>query len=147
MPFVTKYDFAIITNYPELKGYLEQQLRKLGRIREVDSPLRPPYYSYYITLKQAPDIIDWAKRDNREYLHINSDGGGCFVSPLSVTVGKLPKPGTTECSFNFDLSLDSRSVPLGKHDEALVKHCIDEFVQRLGKGIVTHFSGAQRRWK
>ncbi len=41
------YDFATITNYPELKGYLQDRLKELGDVTtfKAHEGLGSPYYS------------------------------------------------------------------------------------------------------
>ena len=142
MPTETYYDFATITNYPELRGYLQDKLRELGDVTvEVHEKLGPPYYSVTVKFSEAPVIQNWWDGRLGGGLHI-ADAGGCFSRGLAVC-RKIPeKSNGFVGEFVFDLSLDSRDTPYHQHKEWVLRGRIDEFVSRAKVGFCYHFGGA-----
>lgn len=140
MPFERKYDFATITCYPELSGYLRRKLKKLGKVEvEVYDTLGEPFFLAKIVLKKFPKV-DFSEGIVSEILPgslwINGDAGGCSVGQISITcTGRLPEPDEKEVTFLFDLSLDSRYLPVIKHSAQLIKNSIDSFVRQVQVGF------------
>lgn len=143
MPNQVNYGDSTVTEYSELKNYLLEKLKELGKIKlHENEVLGAPYYNAKITLYDFPKVKDWSTDNDTSFLHINSTAGGCFIRHISVNCHQLPKADRKECEFRFELALSTNFVPLAEHSEQLVKMAIDEFVKEAKQGFCYFFQNS-----
>jgi len=144
MSYTTKYDFATIVFYPELKTYLIQKLQELDLkslsvINTWNADVDEGCYNVSLEFNQPQFVKDWTNyNDNKNCLHINSDAGGTFCRNISVNCRIAPSKNSNKAVFTIELSLDSRFDTDIEFENSL-RLGIDKFVEKCKNGFVYHF--------
>lgn len=141
--FVRDYGDCKTTSYPELESKMGEILGELGKVTVGPHPVftLPEYASWTVTIDfpQPPVVRDWAKGALIGGLFMNIAGGGIGGVYSIARVGSVPRPGDTSITFYFELTLNSRYIPLSEHSEAKVIEQLHRFVDMAKVGFCYHF--------
>lgn len=144
MSYVTKYDFATIVSYPELKPYLINKLKELN-LKSLNitntwfDDKDDGCYDVLLEFNEPQFVRDWKNyNDNKDCLFINSDAGGTFCRNVSINCRMAPSKYSNKAFFVIELSLDSRYDTDIQFENSL-KLGIDKFVEKCKNGFVYHF--------
>lgn len=130
MPKVKTYPFATITEYPELGKKLKGLLRPLGRV--VSRQQNGDRATVTVKLKKPAEVWGWDAGAKRG-VSVNSSTNACITGGPSIYVYGLQN-GVTQIKLTFDLSLDSRVLPVKDHNAGVMKEHIKSFAREATHG-------------
>lgn len=129
-----KYDFATITEFPELATELPALLFDLGTVSQMRYELTDSFVSLTIRLNRPARVWHIPGTRPEGTVSIDPHTRRCVGTRLPIRVDELPLKGDVAVRLVIQLELDSREVPIVEHTAEHVRQLIREFAAKAQRG-------------
>jgi hypothetical protein len=129
-----RYDFATITEFPEVADELPSLLSELGSVTRIQYELSDAWVTVTVRLHRPAQVWNSLPTSPTAVMSINSANHACLGTRIPVRMRELPKRGDKLVCFTIRLELDSRDVPESDHTVERLRGFIRDFARKASQG-------------
>lgn len=129
-----RYDFATITEFPEVADELPTLLSELGSITRIQYELSDAWVTVTLRLHKPAQVWNSLPASPIAVMSINRANNACLGTRVPIRMRELPKRGDKLVCFTIRLELDSRDVPENDHTIERMRSFIRDFAHKAAQG-------------
>ncbi len=129
-----RYDFATITEFPEVAHELPTLLSELGSVTRMQYELSDAWVTVVVRLHKPAQVWNSLPTSSTAVMSIDRANNACLGTRIPVRMRELPRRGDKLVCFTIRLELDSRDVPESDHTADRLRGFIRDFARRASLG-------------